>query len=99
MSFPLTRPAEASSAPLPLYARIGFRERSSCFVVVFITQPVIGKLSQVGAERVVGTILGGVLGFCVFEIGEKFWTQRSVAMVTKDVAGRRACNTNSCPCM
>ncbi len=44
-----------------------------------ITQPVIGKLSQVGAERVVGTILGGVLGFCVFEIGEKFWTQRSVA--------------------
>lgn len=36
----------------------------------------IGKLSQVGVERVVGTILGGVSGYGVYELGKQFWDRR-----------------------
>mmetsp|Transcript_8270 Transcript_8270/g.24700 ORF Transcript_8270/g.24700 Transcript_8270/m.24700 type:complete len:646 (-) Transcript_8270:2468-4405(-) len=41
---------------------------------VVIAQPVIGKLSQVGVERVFGTILGGTFGFAAFRFGQQFWT-------------------------
>ncbi len=41
-------------------------------------QPVIGKLSQVGAERILGTILGGVIGYGVYEAGEKYWERRCI---------------------
>ena len=44
-------------------------------------EPVIGKLSQVGAERVLGTILGGVVGFAVYEAGEKFWERRCCCLL------------------
>ena len=33
---------------------------------VVIAQPVIGKLSQVAVERVLGTVLGGIFGFGAF---------------------------------
>lgn len=33
---------------------------------VVIAQPVIGKVSQVGVERVFGTLLGGLFGFAAF---------------------------------
>ncbi len=35
---------------------------------------VIGKVAQTGAERILGTFVGGSLGFLTYIIGRTFWT-------------------------
>lgn len=40
---------------------------------VVIAQPVIGKLSQVGIERILGTLLGGISGFGAYRVGRLIW--------------------------
>ena len=33
----------------------------------------MGKLSQVGTERIIGTVTGGVLGYITFTAGKHLW--------------------------
>ena len=40
-----------------------------------VSAPVIGKVAQVGIERVVGTIIGGWTGYAVYMLGSKFWDE------------------------
>ena len=35
---------------------------------------VIGKVAQTGAERILGTFVGGSLGFLTYIVGRTFWT-------------------------
>lgn len=39
-----------------------------------VTMPLLGKTSQVGAERVLGTIAGGLLGFLASAVATGWWT-------------------------
>ena len=39
--------------------------------------PVIGKVAQTGAERVLGSALGGVIGYLVYECGSQIWKEDS----------------------
>ena len=38
-----------------------------------VSAPVIGKVSQVGIERVLGTIIGGLTGYAVYILGSLVW--------------------------
>lgn len=38
-----------------------------------IATPIMGKLSQVGTERIIGTVAGGVLGYFTYTAGELLW--------------------------
>ena len=35
---------------------------------------VIGKVAQTGAERILGTFVGGSLGFLTYIVGRTFWS-------------------------
>ena len=41
--------------------------------VQVVSAPVIGKVAQVGIERVVGTIIGGCTGYAVYILGSQVW--------------------------
>ena len=34
---------------------------------------VIGKVAQTGAERIIGTLVGGTLGFITYKVGRLYW--------------------------
>ncbi|BDA46028.1 hypothetical protein COCOBI_08-1200 [Coccomyxa sp. Obi] len=40
---------------------------------VVVNAPVIGKIAQTGAERILGSVAGGTLGYLVYEIGHRLW--------------------------
>ncbi|KAL3144934.1 hypothetical protein ABBQ32_003441 [Trebouxia sp. C0010 RCD-2024] len=40
---------------------------------VVVSAPVIGKVAQVGIERVVGTVIGGWTGYAVYMLGSQVW--------------------------
>lgn len=42
-----------------------------------VTAPVIGKVAQTGVERMVGTIVGGWLGYGTYVMGRKVWDEFS----------------------
>ncbi|KAL4422455.1 hypothetical protein ABPG75_008652 [Micractinium tetrahymenae] len=39
-----------------------------------VTMPLLGKTSQVGAERILGTVAGGILGFLAAAVATNWWT-------------------------
>ena len=41
--------------------------------VQVVSAPVIGKVAQVGIERVVGTVIGGWTGYAVYMLGSQVW--------------------------
>ena len=43
----------------------------AAITAAIVNQPLIGKATQVGAERVIGTVLGGLCGFLVHTIGSE----------------------------
>ncbi|CAL8462165.1 g1696 [Coccomyxa elongata] len=40
---------------------------------VVVNAPVIGKIAQTGAERILGSVAGGTLGYVVYEVGHRLW--------------------------
>lgn len=42
-----------------------------------VSAPVIGKVSQVGIERVLGTVIGGLTGYAVYILGSLVWNTTS----------------------
>lgn len=40
-----------------------------------VSAPVIGKVAQVGIERVVGTVIGGLTGYAVYMLGSQVWNE------------------------
>ena len=40
-----------------------------------MSAPVIGKVAQVGIERVVGTVIGGWTGYAVYMLGSQVWNE------------------------
>lgn len=42
-----------------------------------VTMPLLGKTSQVGAERILGTVAGGILGFLAAAAATHWWTLQS----------------------
>ena len=40
-----------------------------------VSAPVIGKVAQVGIERVLGTVIGGWTGYAVYMLGSRFWNE------------------------
>ena len=54
-----------------------------------VSAPVIGKVAQVGIERVVGTVIGGWTGYGVYMLGSRFWNG------TTD--GRSSCHCQQFP--
>ncbi|CAL5227833.1 g10862 [Coccomyxa viridis] len=46
----------------------------SAITSLTISAPVIGKVAQTGAERILGTFVGGSLGFLTYIVGRTFWT-------------------------
>ena len=42
-----------------------------------VSAPVIGKVAQTGVERMVGTIVGGWLGYGTYIVGRKIWNDFS----------------------
>ena len=40
-----------------------------------VSAPVIGKVAQVGIERVVGTVVGGLTGYAVYMLGSQVWNE------------------------
>ena len=46
-----------------------------------VSAPVIGKVAQVGIERVVGTIIGGWTGYAVYMLGSTVWNTTTDGML------------------
>ena len=50
--------------------------RSACkwaaITAAIVAQPLIGKASQVGGERILGTVLGGAMGYVVHRVGDDY---------------------------
>ena len=40
-----------------------------------VSAPVIGKVAQVGIERVLGTVIGGWTGYAVYMLGSQVWNE------------------------
>ncbi|KAK9806935.1 hypothetical protein WJX72_007993 [[Myrmecia] bisecta] len=47
----------------------------SAITAVVVSAPVIGKVAQTGFERILGTIIGGWLGYGTFMVGRLFWNE------------------------
>ena len=50
--------------------------RRSGFSAALLTRSVaqvIGKVAQTGAERIIGTVTGGTLGFLTYKVGRLYW--------------------------
>ena len=46
-----------------------------------VSAPVIGKVAQVGIERVVGTVIGGWTGYAVYMLGSTVWNTTTDGML------------------
>jgi uncharacterized membrane protein YccC len=46
----------------------------ACLTLPVVTMPLLGKTTQVGMERVLGTIIGGTLGLLADGVATKWWT-------------------------
>ncbi|PSC74075.1 aluminum-activated malate transporter 10 [Micractinium conductrix] len=56
-----------------------------------VTMPLLGKTSQVGAERILGTILGGALGFLASAVATNWWTLQANEADDMFLAAAAAC--------
>lgn len=60
------------------YARnVANASKWAAITCVVVTVPVLGKVTQVGFERTLGTVMGGTLGFVVNLLGSHIWTDAS----------------------
>ena len=46
----------------------------ACALYLASVMQVIGKVAQTGAERILGTFVGGSLGFLTYIVGRTFWS-------------------------
>ena len=50
-----------------------FQDHESDETLIQRALQVIGKVAQTGAERILGTFVGGSLGFLTYIVGRTFW--------------------------
>ncbi len=56
--------------------KVLFTDQQLCCVYAqVVSAPVIGKVAQVGIERVVGTVIGGWTGYAVYMLGSQVWNE------------------------
>lgn len=64
------------------YAKQWIQSFKWCAITcVVVSAPVIGKVAQVGIERVVGTVVGGLTGYAVYMLGSQVWNETTDGIV------------------
>lgn len=64
------------------YAKQWIQSFKWCAITcVVVSAPVIGKVAQVGIERVVGTVIGGWTGYAVYILGSQVWNETTDGIV------------------
>lgn len=53
-----------------------------------VSAPVIGKVAQVGIERVVGTVIGGLTGYAVYMLGSQVWDETTDGEDCSNLTGK-----------